>query len=180
MIKRINILRKSEFVFAEKVKKEIIDLLNKNRVNIIEISRTTSNYLNKILSIIGEEYNDIINIVPDKKLSFGVIRFKSSTNSLNGIRTPIFNNCNSSIDKDFTLIVYSPVVDTKIFDETLVMENPKYLIMCRNTLSMLIDCDSDNLDDYQINDKAFYHSYKKTPIAICEFLEPGEIDLVTE
>ena len=58
------------------------------------------------------------------------------------------------------------------------MKNPQYIIMHDDTLTSLIHFFNDSIEQKEEIDKSFKVSYHGIPIAICNHLKWGEIELV--
>lgn len=125
-------------------------------------TNTGEKYLDLILESIGEEYRKCVRIKPIFEKDHVIIRTKDNKDIDINI-----------VEKDHKKI------DTGKLDEVIVMENPKYLIMCLNTLSLLTRTNEAEIDKF-MHGNSYYHSYRKVPIALCEFLDPGVIDILRD
>lgn len=137
----------------------INDLLIGNKLIRIEMNKDTFDNVDMISKHLNYDYHEYYAIVPD--LEFGRIKI-------------IWSRGNNTTDFYTTLLLCKEtIVDTYDLDRAISIESPTFLIMSRNTLSILID--KEDCDMFCVNDKACYHSYRKVIIAISEFIEPGVI-----
>lgn len=157
-----DIIGKESYVFNKNIKKEIDEILFCNTIRKIVIGFDMVQYLPDLMEIIGDDYKNIISAISECEP--GYVKFFTRDNELLIVK----------------YIESVSTIKTDDIDKGIIIDKPDYLIMNRNTLVMLSNAKPDNIDDYLMNKNAYYHSYNKVPIAICEFLETGKIQTVKE
>ena len=130
---------------------------------------TTYNYKDEISDACGRDLNDIIKIVPDADLPFGVLYVETSG---------IFNSMNMSKSGNIEVIRENTYSDLTKLNEEITLGHPEFLIMNKLTWSFLNEVSEEDVDKYPVNGVAYYHSYHKVPVALCEFLSFGVITIV--
>lgn len=116
-------------------------------------------FIPNILHIIGNEYKS--KLITSSEPNYGEIEIVSGDGTKTKIQF-VRNITNIKIGK----------LDSELATKAYKIQ---YLIMNRNTFGLFMS--SVETDDY-MNDPAFYHSYKKIPIAISEFTSTGTVELV--
>lgn len=153
-----DIIEKDSCEINKDAKKDINKILFENSIKSIIIGFDMVKYLPKIINIIGDDYKRIISAIDD--CNSGCIKFITS------------------VGKNYEIKFIEKVskINTLNLDRSILIDNPSYLIMNNNTLTILSNSNPDEIDKYLMNNNAYYHSYYKVPIAICEFLETGKIE----
>lgn len=154
-----NIIREESY----EVDKEMIEKMKKivfqNKITAITIGFKMVKDIGIILNAIGDSYLKLITAKPN--LEYGKVNFLTE-------------------DQKLTVGIISKTLrlNTAELDHAIIVDKASYLLMNNNTLTMLTNGRYDDIDQYSMNNNAYYHSYKKVPIGICEFLETGKIELI--
>lgn len=169
MITKFNILNGTRIIdINTECDDELIDDINIWDTVKISMSFNTYKYKDKILRRIGSEFEKNITIIPNTNDNFGKVIFKF-TMRLFGKRERMV---------DLYMIAEEPVVSTVDLDKAISIYSPNWLIMSKNTVGILYDrdckCNSSG------NSHPFYHEYNHIPVAINEFVNAGEVILITE
>jgi hypothetical protein len=155
------IVLNEEITKMESAKEEIESVVKQHNIIKIKINHKMVKYIDDILAIIGDKYADLIyscNNVEDGKIEFWA---------------------NERIPGPAKTVQYiGKVVNINLHDLDMLIRTSKanYLVMNRNTMNLLNK--NDYLDEYPSTATAYYHSYRKIPIATCELLETGKIDFI--
>lgn len=154
-----NIIKEESY----EVNKEMIEKMKKivfrNKITAITIGFKMVKDIGIILNAIGDSYLRLITAKPN--LEYGEVNFFTE-------------------DQKLTIRIISKTLrlNTVELDHAIIVDKASYLLMNNNTLIMLTNGRYDDIDQYSMNNNAYYHSYKKVPIGICEFLETGKIELI--
>lgn len=158
---KVKIIGDTKQIFDKSQAETIQKFIFENSCHKISVSFDMIEYIPDILEITGEEYKSRINI--SAKLDPGSI----SLSARGGLEMIV----------EMIILDYGGV-DTKHLNEEIIMQSPSYLVMNNNTLYILSKFCENDIDEYDESKSAYYHSYRKIPIARSEFLPTGIIELV--